>query len=1175
MLRSFLENHFLANAVFLVALLLGLVSYLGLPRQQDPTVNLNWVGIQTFMPGASASDIEQQITDVIEGALERVSDIRFISSTSRQDISLVLVRFENIRDRVFEERVRDIRREVQNVESILPLEARRPRITTASSANAFPTTLIAVVGKGQDENLRFQAQLIQQDLERHAGIDRIDTIGLQEPELQVLFEPSAMMGLGLTPSDIADTVQAYFRDLAAGRIGLGEQEWLVRLRGTDNDPEYLANLPLISRHGEIPLRSVAEVLRGKEDPDHLARFQNQPAIILTIFKKDDVNSIELLEEINGYLRDYNKRLSTATGVEMVLLDDQTLATRVAIATMERNAALGLLFVLFTTWLLLGSRIAFATCLSVVFALAGTFLILGLIGQTLNIIVLLGLVIVLGMLVDDTVVVAEAIHYRVQSGMPPLQAALDALHEVAAPVIAAVLTTIAAFLPLMLVPGVLGDFMRVAPIVVAVALLLSLLEVFWMLPNHIITSRPKPDAMTRSGRLRQTIIRRGRTGYARLLVQALRHPKLALSSVTLLLLLALTSVITGLIRTEFFATDSARLFYINVNMPSATPIERTLQATLKIEGAISDKFLSGELNSIISYAGVQFTMREDFYAGSVGQIMVSLHPQRRNGRSIDAVMEIARKSAAEIPGPTSIGLERQVTGAPPLGKPVSIKVRGNDMAELREAADHVMNILSDIPAAYDVTDDAFAGQMELSLQLNPDAIMRAGLNPAQVVRDLRLFTDGEVVASMRDRGETLNVRVRATPEALRNIDSFLHTPVSLPEGGNILLGALVTHEITRGEGNIRHFNLRRTITVEASVDEKIMDVASVNRRIINDWRDLYADRHPNVDLDLSGDFDDILESIEAITWLFMLGLLLIYLILGTQFRSYIQPLIVIAVVPMALTGVLLGLLATQNPLSVFTLYGVVALAGIAVNNAIVLISAANDRQRRGMSIMHAAFFAARRRLIPIVITSTTTIAGLFALAIGLGGKSLIWGPLASAIVWGLMVSTILTLFVIPVMYSLVVRPAKKEDALSEVPALPIIQDGRSLNPSLILQLLKQGALAGASQLGKNPDLEKVGKDSTLRELYNAGRHAMMKSDYESAIRIFERGARLAPESSTFHLCEAQALLLYMKNKIGWDEGYMMRLRRYLDHGSRLAPNDARALALRRITNEFINSNKHPS
>lgn len=321
-------------------------------------------------------------------------------------------------------------------------------------------------------------------------------------------------------------------------------------------------------------------------------------------------------------------------------------------------------------------------------------------------------------------------------------------------------------------------------------------------------------------------------------------------------------------------------------------------------------------------------------------------------------------------------------------------------------------------------------MELQVKVDQDAARKAGITPDQVMRTLRLLVDGEVVAQMQDQGEEVEVRVRAKPTTLSNIGALGRFTLPLQNGGRIALDELLESHASASLGNIRHYNFRRTITVEADLDKSLTDTVSANREIIQAWEEVHH-RFPEIDLDFSGELDDIQESIDAIQALFLLGVGLMYMILGTQFRSYFQPLMILSTVPMAFTGVVVGLIITDNPLSLFTMYGVVALAGIAVNSAIVLISAANERLQRGMSVLHSTLYAARRRVIPILITSLTTIAGLFSLATGLGGHSLMWGPVATAIVWGLTVSTLLTLFVIPLLYriSMGSRSSSSKDSQS--------------------------------------------------------------------------------------------------------------------------------------------------
>ncbi len=376
----------------------------------------------------------------------------------------------------------------------------------------------------------------------------------------------------------------------------------------------------------------------------------------------------------------------------------------------------------------------------------------------------------------------------------------------------------------------------------------------------------------------------------------------------------------------------------------------------------------------------------------------------------------------------------ISGGPPVEKPVKVRVRNDEPQELRAAGDALLAIVRAVPGARDVADDDIPGRPELVLALDRGALRAAGLDAGKVARLVRLHADGEIVAMMRDKGEKLELRVRArhgsgdgngklSGTGGADITRLLDDPIALPglanTGGSTTLRALVTEETRIGKGVIKHYNLRRAITVEAGLDKTVTDTVAANRIIAAEWNKRARD-FPNTDIDFSGELDDIQESLDAMKILFLMGVGLIYLILAAQFKSYFQPLLILATVPLAFTGVVLGLLVAQIPLSLYTLYGVIALTGIAVNSAIVLIDAANDRLASGMGVLHAAVYAARRRVVPILITSVTTIGGLFSLAVGLGSKSLLWGPVAAAIVWGLGFSTLLTLFVMPLLYWMFMR-----------------------------------------------------------------------------------------------------------------------------------------------------------
>lgn len=1014
MLRTLIDNHVLANVTFALVLVLGILTYLTMPREQDPTINFNWIDVTTVYPGASADDVEKRVTDVLEEAVRKLSDVRFVASSSRESTSNIVVRFNEIETRVFDKRVNDLRREIQNKASELPEDALEPVIFEVTSANAFPTATIVVHARDYDENLRERTRLARQEIEQIRGVDRVLFTALPEPEIVVRLIPDRLRSLGLGPVDIADAVQAQFRDIAAGSLDIDDERWLVRLTGTSNDPSHLARILLPVTGTQVRLGDIAEIERSMDEPRTLVRYRGNPAAMLSVTKKPDTNNIELVKQLTDYTLRFN-RTHAQLGISAELVDDQTQVTRDALRVMQTNAALGLLLVLLVTWLFVGAHIAVLTCIGIPFILAGTFWILGSFGHTLNVSVLLGVVISLGMLVDDAVVVVESIYYRLQRGFDAMGATLAALAEVASPVTTAVLTTMAAFLPLMLLPGILGQFMLVIPLVVTIALAISLLEAFWILPVHITSMRLDLSNPGRVQRLRIRMLHGIRVVYTRALLRVLRRPALSAAVIVMLIGAAGGAVMSGAIKVDFFASDPIRLFYVNVEMPSGTPLSSTMDKVASVEQKVRGGLAESEVRSVVSYAGQMFTEIEPLFGNHYGQVLVSLRPVRPGMRDVDSVIESLRPLITEVPGPTRVTFLR-LAGGPPTSKPIEIKVRGDDFEHIRAAVADIQGFLGTRPEVFDVSDDEFAGQFEYRLRPDYDALNRAGIAPLTLARTLRILVDGEVLSSIQDSGEKVEIRLRMRNDTSSDIADLLETNIPGAHGTDIPLATLVDTSIERGAGNIRHYNFRRTITVSGDIDTEATDTVTINNRIREHWESI-SDRHPGISLDFTGVLDDIEESLDAIGQLFLLGVGLIYLILGTQFRSYFQPFMILSSIPLAFTGVVMGLLISKTPLSLFTLYGVVALAGIAVNSAIVLISAANSRLDAGYTVIHAIVYAARRRVVPILITSLTTIAGLFSLATGLGGRSLLWGPVATSIVWGLGISSLLTLFFVPIIYRL--------------------------------------------------------------------------------------------------------------------------------------------------------------
>ena len=350
--RLLIGNKVLTNLTFILVMAMGVLAYWSLPRQQDPTINFNWIVITVAWPGSSALDVESRITDPIEEAIQRVDDLDFVSSYSREGLASILVRFEDIPTNSFERRLGDLRREVNTAEGQFPDEAADPIFIEITSSNAFPAATLALVGSGDDDSLREQAVLIEKELERRGRIDRIDTQGMADPEIRVEFDATRIAALGLSPSDVATTVQTYFQDLAAGELDVAGSNWLVRLKGKSTNAFDVNRFPILGRDGSLRVGDVARVTRTQAERSELVRYEGKPSVLLAVMKAEGANTLELIDEVKDYIETHNE-LEAVTGTRLVLIDDQTIPTRKALNIMQNNALIGLMLVLVVAWIFWG------------------------------------------------------------------------------------------------------------------------------------------------------------------------------------------------------------------------------------------------------------------------------------------------------------------------------------------------------------------------------------------------------------------------------------------------------------------------------------------------------------------------------------------------------------------------------------------------------------------------------------------------------------------------------------------------------------------------------------------------------------------------------------------------------------------------------------------------------
>jgi len=1012
---SIFRSRHLADLILVLLLMLGAWAYHAMPRAQYPEVELNWVAVAVVWPGATAQDVEREIALPLEAAVRRVSDVRFVAATSRDHVATLLVRFHEIDHGRFERRLAALDREIRQASADFPKEARPPQVIELTSSNFFPTAMVVVSGGTADGQVCDLAEATRDKLEKLPGVSRIWSYGMRSRELAVNFDPAALESHGVSLEDLTRAVAEQTRSLPAGMADMSGRRYAMRVEGLNANPDFLAELPIVGADGRMtPIGELASVATGISPARELVHLDGRPAVLLSVIKRENVNTLELTDAVHALVKQTNQAFDAPV---LTLLDDQSATTREAIGVMEANALFGLAVVLLVTWFFLGHRLALLTSIGVPFALAGMFLALHLMGHTLNVSVLLGVAIVLGIPLDDAVVVAEAIRLRLAAGMNRVAAVSAALKEVARPVTASIFATCLAFAPLLFLPGLMGRFMFVTPLAVMLTLLCSLAASLWILPRHAVAwggNAADPG-------WRDTFARHLRRYYGKGLHWNMRHPAPVFALFTSMFLLAGAALMLDWVKPRWFASDPLRVFNVNLQMPPASNLETTLAAARQFELAAKRVARPGELNATLAMAGLQFTPSELVLGEQMGQITISLAPQSVSGRGVADYVAALRPALQEELGRTGAeSVSVQVLSADlPMLSSLSLRLTGAGLEHLAEAARDLRLALVETPGFSDMNDDAGFSQPRLTLQVDAPAAARAGLDPFRLAALVRLHFEGVAVGKIDDGRQSLDVVVRGKPMNQVEVQRWLAKPWRLPDGTRVDPAELFTVTMESTPGELRRVNGERAITLHAGFDQDRITARQAVAAVDAAWADI-ASRHPGVVLQQGGELDDVKASLRDLLAFLVLGFILMYTLLAVQFGRFVLPLVILATAPMALAGVVLGLLLTGQPITLYTLYGCVALSGVAVNASIVLVSAGEDRLARGLPPLAAAFHAGRRRLIPIIITTLTVIGGLVSLAFGWGGDSLLWGPLAASIIWGLAVATPLTLFVTPLMHGWLMR-----------------------------------------------------------------------------------------------------------------------------------------------------------
>lgn len=1139
MLRRLLDNHFLANTALLLMLVVGVLSYRQLPRELEPRAPFTAVEIVTRLADAPAAEIEARITAPIERAVRGVADVRYVASSSRAQVSRVLVRLRE-RDRaVIESRIDELRWAVQGVRERLPAGVEGPRLDEVADAGRRPAAEFLLYGGGDPARLRAEALVLVRELGGIGGVGRVTLTGARAPELELRFDADALATAGLAPSALADGVAAHLARSGGSGVQLGSQTVPVDGVAEVADAAALAALPLpAARKRGLHLGEVAALGRGLEETGQRVAVGDAAAVLVAVYRKPEVGAIELGDRLTAFQAAFSARRGEG-GVRLEWLDDRTRGSRAALETLERTALPAALALVAVLGLVFGTRFALLAGVGVAGVVATAFWLFGFTTHTLNVGVLLALLAGVGVLVGAVVTLLDALYRRLRRDVTALDAALGAVGETAAPLVAAALTLFVTLLPLVLsrTQGVPGSG---TASVLALVLGALLAFVLWLLPGHAVVTRLGLERRRPAQARREHAVFALMQAGARLVIATLRRPALPLLLLAVLLVGAVGALAGGLVRVAPLAPADARSFAIDFELAASAHLEQTEAAARAIEDVVRAALPAAELATTVSYAGLRYTDREAVQAEHIGQVVVTLQPYAR-GRWLlgDAMAALAGRLDA-VPGVVETALVRYDEGRP-APRPISLILRGDDPREVRRAADAVIDILRTQPAVYDIGDDDSGVLTERVLRLKPDAVRAAGLSGGQLLRELRLLGGGAVVAYARDGGEPLAVRVTGQ-KAGDDVDAFLARRLALPDGRSVALGELVEAETRPAVRSIRRYDLRHAITVEAEIDRSRTNAYSANQVVTRWWEADFAARFPGVQLARGGPVAELQQGLQALTALFVLGAGLGYLILATHFGSYRQPFVVLAAVPVALIALVAGLVITRQSLGAHTAPLGLALLGLTLHAFIAQVTLGNARVHGRGDIARAAVAAARQRLVP-------TLAGALALATGFGvlaaagfGATAVWTEFAAPFAVAAPLAALLTLYVVPALYAALTTVADEAGSGTRLAAWWRRRVAPSAPPPDPLAALTEA-------------------EPALRPLLERARAARAARDHVGAVRALDEAARRAPQSAELHLQLVEELLRYQR-ATEWELGMHQRAERHLAQATRLEPQHPRLAALTR-------------
>ena len=1007
-------------------LVAGLYSYFTLPREAAPDVAMPLVMITTAYEGVAPEDVETSVTMKIEKELAGLKGLKKISSISAEGTSLITVEF--MPDVVIEDALQYVRDRVDIAKPDLPVDAEEPAIREINIAE-FPFMLVSISGDVSPVRLKAIADELEDRIESVQGVLGVDVIGALEREIRLEVDPDRLSAYNLTVGELLSLVPAENVNISAGALETEGVKFNVRVPAEFVDPGDIDHLLLAVRDGKpIYLTDVAEIVDTFKDRSSFSRLDGEPSITLAVRKRIGADLLPISDAVRYILA--RARAQVPAGVKLDVTDDHGVYVRKMVADLENNIFSGLILVVVVMVLFLGWRTSTVVALAIPLSMLISFAVILVMGYTLNMIVLFGLVLALGMLVDNAIVIVENIYRHVQMGKSRTRAALEATGEVAWPVITSTATTVAAFSPLMFWPDTMGEFMKFLPITVVIVLSSSLFVALVISPTIC--------AAFGTGEVRQRSDESRFMGfYTRVLRAAIEHRATALA-LSVLVLVASGLLYAKLGRgVQLFPDIDPERAFVNLRFPQGTNVRETDRLTRICEERVAtyDRYLNHRVANVGSQGSANYIFGGAASGPHVGNVqMVFKDYEERERPSAQVVKEI-RGEMLDLTG-AEVKVEKQKEG-PPTGDAVTVRIIGEDFKSLEKISERARRRIADVPGLVNLRSDLEATRPELVFRVDRRRAMLSGVNSATIGHFLKTAVFGRKVGTYRQFNDEYDITVRLPLNHREDVGDLFNLRLPNNRGESLPLSSLGEFDYRGGFGTINRLDQDRVVTLTGDKDEGYMSQAVLGE-VMKRLDGLLTDDEENAGyrVEYAGEKEESDKARAFLGKAFVVALLLIVMILVAQFNSFQIPVIIMTTVFLSMIGVLLGLIFFRMPFGIImTGVGVISLAGVVVNNAIVLLDYTRKLQLSGMDAAAAAVEAGRTRLRPVLLTAATTILGLIPMITGVSFdfhvmevstrsmSSQFWQPMAVAVAFGLFFATVLTLVVVPCLYVSLYRLAQ--------------------------------------------------------------------------------------------------------------------------------------------------------